>query len=166
VRAARALVQARDHLLEAGGWLDRLGSLHAPRVLLRDTLDYTVWLNEILLHGKTTEHRSGKDLTGGTGRTCRITPEYVSSVYEEERRAVERLHVPRFFIPGSSRDLSANLGSIVARNVIEAPFTECVRARLEGLSLNSLQPGLMPALLWPLLRSAGSTALTPTARVC
>lgn len=166
VKAAQALVQARGHLLEVGGWLDRLGSLHAPRVLLRDTLDYTVWLNEILLHGKTTEHRSGKDLTGDPGRTYRITPEYVSSVYEEERRAVERLHVPRFFIPGSSRDLSANLGSIVARNVIEAPFTECVRARLEGLSLNSLQPGLMPALLWPLLHSAGSTALTPTARVC
>ena len=166
MKAAQALVQARDRLLEAGGWLDRMGSLHAPRVLLRDTLDYTLWLNEILLHGKTTEHRSGKDLTGGTGRTYRITPEYVSSVCEEERRAVERLHVPRFFIPGGSRDLSANLGSIVARNVIEGPFTECVRARLEGLSLNDLQPGLMPALLWPLLRNAGSTALTPTARVC
>ena len=88
------------------------------------------------------------------------------TVYEEERRAVERLHVPRFFIPGGSLDLSANLGSIVARNVIEGPFTECVRARLEGLSLNDLQPGLMPALLWPLLRNAGSAALTPTARVC
>ncbi|MGA2902497.1 MAG: DUF4135 domain-containing protein [Candidatus Korobacteraceae bacterium] len=164
MKAARALVEVRDHLLGGGGWLDRLGSLHAPRILLRDTLHYIVWLNEILLwDGKTTEHRSVKDLAGSyTDRPYRIAANYISSVYEQERLAVERLHVPRFFIPGGSRDLSANLGSILARSVIDAPFAESVRARLEGLSLNSLQLNLAPALLWPMLRNAGSAALAPT----
>jgi len=158
MKAARALVEVRDHLLGAGGWLDRLGSLHAPRILLRDTLTYALWLNEIiLLDGKTTKHRSVQDLAGSyKDGPCRLAANYISSVYEEERLAVERLHVPRFFIPGGSRDLSTKLGSIVAQSVVEGPFAESIRARLEGLSLNSLQPSLVPALLWPMLRNAGT----------
>ncbi|MGA2371940.1 MAG: DUF4135 domain-containing protein [Candidatus Korobacteraceae bacterium] len=156
MKAARALVEVRDHLLGAGGWLDRMGSSHAPRILLRDTLQYTIWLNEILLaDGRTTEHRSVEDSAGSyTDRPYRIAANYVSSVYEEERLAVERLHVPRFFIPGGSCDLYANPGNILARDVIDAPFAESVMARLEGLSLNSLQLSLVPALLWPMLRNA------------
>jgi len=157
LNAAQALVDIRGQLLQRGGWLDRLANQHAPRIIIRDTLQYGLWLTETLLPtGNAPQNPSRANLPEND----------ISALYKVEKLSIESLHVPRFFVPAASRNLAASPKGIVVHDFLRVPVSQTIRSRLQALSLDHLRPNLAPALLWSMLRNPGVAAVEALGRAC
>jgi hypothetical protein len=132
--AAIAIQEIRPSLLQSGGWLERLQAAHAPRIVLRSTLSYGLRMSNALLS------KQGED-----------GPVENPWIHEAERRAIDRLHVPRFVMPPGSRDLAVDREGPLVRDMFHASGSDCIRKRLERLSLAELRSMLRPALLAQML---------------
>jgi hypothetical protein len=150
LKAAQAIVDVRPQLLQGGGWMDRLASMHGPRIIVRDTLRYGLWLSETLLCGI---GLPAIRLTAGYSASD------VNSIYRAEKCSVDSLQIPRFFVPAGSRDLAAASTGEVIRGFLNAPVAQPIRSRLASVSFEDLQRKVAPALLWPMLQ--GSSAALP-----
>jgi hypothetical protein len=132
--AAIAIQEIRPSLLQSGGWLERLQAAHAPRIILRSTLSYGLRMSNALLSEQSID-----------------TPAEDALIYEAEQRAIESLCVPRFVMPPGTRDLAVHTEGRCMQGMFHRAGADCIRRRLEQLSLVELRSMLRPALLAQML---------------
>jgi hypothetical protein len=165
--AARALLASRSRLLASGGWVDTLERVHAPRVLVRTTLEYALVLSRSLFP---------EYLQSSVGRRAALhalleaAPHLLGggplprSIADAEVQTLAGLDLPRFALdlpqlapaPGTSAlqpdisrpDISRTLepGGISFLRAGTVKPTSTVRRRLEALSEASLEVNCLPAL--------------------
>jgi lantibiotic modifying enzyme len=149
--AASALIECRDGLLSTGSrWRWTLESLHAPRIVLRDTLQYGMFLSRSLspelLYSPHDRRNSVEGALRGQG--SRRFPESVRRV---EIRNLLQLHVPRFTAMPCSRTLAGGFGRALAPRFFACSPGEAVVRKMSGLSPKRLSeihvPGLLLAVL-------------------
>jgi hypothetical protein len=156
--AARALLASRSRLMAKGGWLDTLERVHAPRVLVRTTLEYALVLSRSLLPEYL---QSSTDRRAALHTLLEAYPHLLgkgrlpAAIAEAEVEALAGLDLPRFALRlGASPDTPMTLepggipfpGAGRATPASTAMPKSTVRRRLEALSEESLEVNCLPAL--------------------
>ncbi len=149
--ASEVLLSRRETLIGTGRqWRAVLEKVHAPRVVVRDTLTYGLLLSRSLQpqylgssYRRRTAILSGLDTQMFAGLP--------RSLLRAEARALLQMHIPRLIVLPGSRTLANSSGRIVARGFSAyAPGKEVV-SEMEGLSAASLENIQIPALLMNIL---------------
>ena len=115
--------------------------MHAPRIVLRSTLFYGLRMSDALLSAAPADQSEIRPYLS-VGDTF---------IYEAESRAIERLYVPRFVMPPGTQDVAIDSNGARVRNMFHASGADCIRRRLEQLSLAELDSILKTALLAQML---------------
>jgi lantibiotic modifying enzyme len=156
-QAARALLQARKTLLAPGSpWRRLLERRHTPRIVLRDTLTYALFLSQSLTPGHLrSQHRRRLALRrallqhGAAGLP--------SSLLRAELHSLLQLHIPRLIILPGTRTLASSAGRPLAHGFSHTTAARHVIRRIENLSAESLESTHLPALLLAVLQSRASS---------
>jgi hypothetical protein len=153
--AASALIECRDGLLSSGSqWRWTLEKLHAPRIVLRNTLQYGVFLSgslsPALLYSPHDRRIALEDALRGRGP--RRFPEAVLRV---EIRNLLQLHVPRFTAMPRSRTLAGSFGRGLAPGFLACSPGDAVVRKMSDLSPRRLTEIHVPGLLLAVLGQHG-----------
>ncbi len=149
--AALALMRCRDGLLSPGSpWRRTLEDVHAPRVILRDTLAYGLLLSESLQPGHLQSPRRRrtvlrKALEDGISGTL------PQAVLRSELRDLFQLHIPRLIALPGSRSLAASSGRSLAPGFLACSPPQAVLRPIGELSPQRLSEVHVPALLLAVL---------------
>ncbi len=145
--AATALMRCRGSFVAPGSaWLWTLEQEHAPRIVLRDTLTYSILLSRslqpMLLQRaqlrKTTIESALQDIRS------RAFPQ---AILRTEARALLSLHIPRFSARPDSRTLASNSGRALVPRFLSCSPAEAVLRKMGELSEDHLNEELIPGLL-------------------
>lgn len=153
--AANALMRCRDGVLLSGSaWRQMLEHLHAPRIILRDTLVYGLLLSESLQPERLQSEQRRRIALRNSLRACGggAFPHAVARV---ELRNLLNLHFPRFTALPNSRSLAGSSGRPLARRFLACSPQEAVLRGIAELSNKRLDEVLIPALLLALLGQRG-----------
>ncbi len=155
--AADALMRCRESLVSPESpWRRTLEQIHAPRIILRDTLTYGLLLSESLHPDQLPSvHRRRSVLRNALrGRSRGALPE---AVLRAELRDLLGLHIPRFTgLPGS-RTLATSSGRRLAQRFLACSPAEAVLHGMDQLSTQRLNELHVPALLLAILGQQGSS---------
>ena len=148
LRSARALSSVRHDLLAEGGWVDRLGGMHCPRIVLRDTLSYG-WLMSRSLFARVIG--SGASRRAALRRMladapCLFPLQGSAEVLDAEAEALLRLCVPRFHVPSGTCDVAGEEGRVLAHDVVPCTPASLVRQRLEAMLADDFEQEATSAL--------------------
>jgi lantibiotic modifying enzyme len=149
--AAEVLIRARKALLAPGSqWRSILEKLHAPRIVLRDTLTYGCLLSRSLepQYLCSSYRRRNVILAELQSHTSQNLP---SAVVRAELRSILQLHVPRLTILPGSRTLATTSGRPMARRFTASTPAQSVLESIETLSSESIDKVHVPALLAAIL---------------
>ncbi len=148
-RAIEVLREIRSDLLAPGGWVERLGAFHAPRVVLRSTLTYGVLMSRLLLddRGPGGDRRERlrrwlEEEASAPGAGLGRQP----GVLDAEVEALLRIRVPRFHLAAGRCDLRSEVGRVVARGVGSATPGELVGERLRSIPSSNMDAEVADAL--------------------
>ncbi len=144
--AAEALMRTRGAITQPGAsWRRVLERVHAPRVILRDTLTYGRLLSESLLpqHLRSVERRRSALLASLRADQ----PSHTAAMMRREARALASGHVPRFIQSPGTRHLGDTSGRILVRGFAVRPAADSLLMELDRLSPARLEQVLIPALL-------------------
>jgi lantibiotic modifying enzyme len=145
--AAELLIRARKTLLAPGSpWRAILEKVHAPRIVVRDTLTYG-WLLSRSLEPECLrsfyrrrniilaelQPRSGQDLP--------------AAVLRAELNAILQLHIPRLTVLPGSRTLATGSRRAIARRFSASIPAQSVLKSIETLTPESIESLHIPALL-------------------
>jgi lantibiotic modifying enzyme len=150
-QAASALIACRQNLIASGAhWRSVLESHHAPRIVLRDTLTYGLWLSQSLelKHLHSAHHRRSALLDLLRSSAPAPLP---NAVHRSELEALLLLHVPRLIALPGTRTLASGSGRALQHNFASCTSAEVVLRRMEKLSLQDLEDIHLPALLSAIL---------------
>jgi lantibiotic modifying enzyme len=149
--AAAALVRCRDALASpASEWRWTLEHLHAPRIVLRDTLTYGLLLSESLAPDQlqSVQHRRCALRRALGSRSPDTFPE---AVLRTEARSLLELQIPRFTALPGSRRLAGNSGRALAQRFLSCSPAEAALGGIGELSPQRISdvhiPGLRLAVL-------------------
>jgi lantibiotic modifying enzyme len=149
--AAELLIGARKTLLAPGSqWRAVLEKLHAPRLVLRDTLTYG-WLLSQSLEPQSLRscyQRRNVILAELQSGSCKNLP---AAVVRAELSAILQLHIPRLTILPGSRTLATGSGRAMARCFATSTPAQSVLESIETLSPESIDHLHVPALLAAIL---------------
>jgi lantibiotic modifying enzyme len=149
--AALALMRCRDGLLSPGSvWRRTLEDVHAPRVILRDTLTYGLLLSESLQPGHLQSPRRRRTILRKALENC-ISGTMPPAVLRSELRDLLRLHIPRLVALPGSRSLAASSGRSLAPRFLACSPAQAVLRPIGELSPQRLSEVHVPALLLALL---------------
>lgn len=149
--AADLLIRARKTLLAPGAqWRAVLEKLHAPRIVLRDTLTYGCLLSRSLepQYLRSAYQRRNVILGQLQSHTRQNLP---AAVVRVELRSILQLHVPRLTILPRSRTLATGSRRAVARRFTVSTPARSVLESIETLSSESIENLHVPALLAAIL---------------
>jgi hypothetical protein len=156
--AAELLLRGRRALLEQGGrWRWVLEQAHAPRAIVRDTLEYGLLLSGSLdgdalrsIAGRKRGMKQALDAAGGRvdGRWSRRV---AGKIRQAEGTALLRGCVPRFVIEAGTCRLAESPGARLDERFCAETPARAVCGALESLSRERLQELLLPALLASLI---------------
>lgn len=155
--AADALMRCRESLLAPQSpWRSALECLHAPRIILRDTLSYGLLLSQSLApeHLQSAQRRRiavRNALRLGSG------PEIPDAVLRTELRDLLHLHIPRFTALPGSRTLASHAGGPLAQRFLSCSPAEAVLAGMQQLSVQSLREFHIPVLQLALLQQLANS---------
>lgn len=149
--AAMALMRCRESLVSPRSrWRSTLEHSHAPRVVLRDTLEYGLLLSRSLrpeqLQSAQRRHTALESALRASAR--RALP---AAVLRTELRTLLHLHIPRFTVLPGSRTVAAGSGRPLAPRYYSCSPSEAVLRRLGALSPERLDEIQAPALLMAVL---------------
>lgn len=150
--AADALLRCRDALTSSGSaWRSTLERLHAPRIILRDTLTYGLLLAESLQpqHLRSNRHRRNALLRALEGRSAQPLP---NSLLRTEARDLLELHIPRFVALPGSLTLAVSSGRPLAHGFLSCSPVEAVLRALGELSPQRLSDVHLPVLQLAILQ--------------
>jgi lantibiotic modifying enzyme len=149
--AAERLIHARTTLLAPGSqWRAVLEKLHAPRIVIRDTLNYGCLVSRSLepQYLRSSYLRRNvilAELQSQTSQNLR------AAVLRAELYAILDLHVPRLtFLPGS-RTLATSSGRPIARMFTSSIPAHAAMESIETLSSETIDNLHVPALLAAIL---------------
>ena len=149
--AAELLIGARKTLLAPGSqWRAVLEKLHAPRLVLRNTLTYG-WLLSQSLEPQSLRscyQRRNVILAELQSGSRKNLP---AAVVRAELSAILQLHVPRLTILPGSRSLATGSGRAMARRFTASTPAQSVLESIETLSSESIDTLHVPALLTAIL---------------
>ena len=154
--AAGVLLCLRKVLTSPGSrWRSVLERCHAPRIVVRDTLGYSLLLSRsleprYLLAGD--QRRSDLRRVLGTNAPAA----FPKALVRAELNALLRLHVPRLIALPGTRTLASGSGRPLVRNFARCTPAEEVILRMEALTAEKLETVHIPALLLAMLRSRGA----------
>lgn len=155
--AASALMRCRDSLVSPNSaWRWTLEHLHAPRIILCDTVTYGFLLSQLLQPKQLqTEQRRQAALRGAL-RGLPRDQTFAKAILRTEARSLLDLHIPRFIgLPGS-RTLASNGGRVLVPRYLSCTPAEGVLRKIGELTLNRLSeiqiPGLLQAVIGQLRR--------------
>jgi lantibiotic modifying enzyme len=154
------LIAIRDVLIAPGSrWRLVLERLHAPRVVVRDTLSYGVLLSQSL-GPKNLRTASGRRnaLFGALRKSSPVA--LPAALARAELRALLHLHVPRFAMLAGTRTLANGSGRSLVRGYAGRPSAAGVLRSLEELSAERLESTHIPALLLAVLSDRGPSRAT------
>lgn len=149
--AAHALMRCHETLLATGSsWRSVLETLHAPRIILCDTLSYGLLLSRSLQPQalRSVRHRF---LLLRDALQEEASPQLPQSVLRTEQRTLLHLHIPRFTALPGTRTLATSAGRPLAARFLAATPAETVGAKLAALTPESLESIQTPALLLAIL---------------
>lgn len=145
--AAELLIRARTTLLAPGSqWRSVLEKLHAPRIVIRDTLTYGWLLCRSLepQYLRSFCRRRNVILAELQSHSGQNLP---SALLRAERNAILQLHIPRLTILPGSRTLATGAGRPIARCFTASTPAQSVLESIERLSTESIDNLHVPALL-------------------
>ncbi len=145
--AADLLLRVRETLIGSGTrWLAVLEKVHAPRIVVRDTLMYGMLLSQSLepryLHSR---HRRRQGILTGLDTGSIVRQPW--SLLRSEARDLLEMHVPRLVILPGTRTLAASSGRRIARGYTACTPAQAVSRQIEGLSRESVENVHVPALI-------------------
>lgn len=149
--AATALMRCRESLTSDGSdWRSTLERLHAPRIVLRDTLSYGILLSRSLQPERLQSPRSRR-----TALRCELQGhgrrDFPEAILRTEVRTLLELHVPRFTALPGSRTLAGSSGRALVPRFLACSPAEAVLRKIGELSPQRLSeihvPGLLQAVL-------------------
>jgi lantibiotic modifying enzyme len=149
--AAELLIRARTALLAPGSqWRSVLEKLHAPRIVLRDTLIYGCLLSRSLerQYLRSFYERRNFILVELQSHTTQNLP---AAALRAELHAILHLHVPRFTVLPCSRTLATSSGRPIARTFTASTPAHSALESIETLSSESIDNLHVPALLAAIL---------------
>jgi len=149
--AAELLIRARKTLLAPGSqWRAVLEKLHAPRIVIRDTLTYGWLLSRSLepQYLRSCYRRRNVLLAELQSHSSQNLP---AAVVRAELNAILQLHVPRLTILPGSRTLATGSGRAMARRFTASTPAQSVLESIETLSSESIDNLHVPALLAAIL---------------
>ncbi|HEX4004874.1 MAG TPA: DUF4135 domain-containing protein [Acidobacteriaceae bacterium] len=158
--AAEVLIGIRDALIGPGSrWRLILERLHAPRVVVRDTLGYAILLSQSLEAGSLRRaSRRRSELAAALRRSRAVG--IPNAVERAEVQALLHLHVPRFVMLAGTRTLANGSGRSLAHGFAQRTGADTVLRSIGELSAERLESMHIPALLLAVLserRAGGST---------
>jgi lantibiotic modifying enzyme len=145
--AANLLLRARETLIRSGTqWLAVLEKVHAPRIVVRDTLTYGILLSQSLEpQYLRSRHRRRCAILSGLD-TCSVVRQPFSLVRSEVRDLLE-MHVPRLVVLPGTRTLAASSARRIARRFTACTPAQAVIRQIEELSRESIENVHVPALM-------------------
>ncbi len=145
--AAELLIRARKTLLAPGSrWRAALEKMHAPRLVLRDTLTYGCLLSRSLeAHYLRSAYRRRNSILAEL--QSHNSHNLLPAGLRAELSAILHLHVPRLTILPGSRTLATGSGRAVARRFTASTPAQSVFESIETLSAESMDNVHIPALL-------------------
>lgn len=149
--AAEALMRCRDSLVAPGSaWRQTLEQLHAPRIVLRDTLAYGLLLSQSLAPEQL---RSGQRRRAALRKALqsRGRGALPAAVLRAELGEVAELHIPRFTALPGSRTLAASSGRALAQRFLACSPAQAVLRGMGSLSAQRVSDADVPALLLAVL---------------
>lgn len=149
--AAELLIRGRKTLLGPGAqWRVVLEKLHAPRIVVRDTLTYGLLMSRSLepqyLHSS--YRRRNAILSGLVPQPGQDLPQ---ALLRTETNALLQLHIPRLTILPGSRTLATGSRRAIARGFTASAPAQTVLGQIERLSTDSIDNVHVPALLSTIL---------------
>ncbi len=156
-QAAGVLLRCRKALIASGShWRSVLEKDHAPRVVVRDTLCYSLLLSESL-DPRYLRSGYGRQRTLRSALRADIPAIFPKALLRTELHSLLNLHIPRLIALPGTRTLASNSGRPLVRNFARcAPAEEVIR-RMEELSAKSLEAVHVPALVLAMLRTVASS---------
>lgn len=150
-RAADLLLRVRETLIGPGTrWLAVLEKVHAPRILVRDTLIYGMLLTQSLepryLHSW---HRRRRAIL--TGLDAGSIVRQPCSLLRSEARDLLEMHVPRLIVLPGTRTVATGSGRRIERRFTACTPAQAVIGQIEGLSRESIENIHVPALMSTIL---------------
>jgi len=153
--AAEALMRCRESLVTARSeWRWTLEHAHAPRIILRDTLAYGIFLSRSLEPEQLqSAQRRRIELGIALGNALRGDGHRAlpQAVVRTEARTLLELHIPRFTALPGSRTLAGSSGRALAPRFLSCSPAEAVLRKMGELSPQRLSeihvPGLLLAVL-------------------
>lgn len=150
--AAEALLRCRERLLAPGSeWRWTLEHLHAPRILVRDTLTYGLLLSETL-EAEPLESAQHRRMMLRKALRSRGQTSLPAAVLRNEFRSLLGLHIPRFTALPGTRTLAASGGRALSPGYLSCPPAEAVLRGIGELSAQGLSEMHVPGLLLTVLR--------------
>lgn len=160
--AAEALLRCREMLTSSGSpWRRTLEQLHAPRIILRDTLTYSLLLSESLeaRHLCSNRHRRNALLHALQSGSVQTLP---ASILRAELRDLLELHIPRFVALPGSRTLAAGSVRPLAHGFFSCSPAQAVLRGIGELSQQRLNDVHVPALQLAILQHAQHARAVPS----
>ncbi len=155
--AAGILLRCRKALISSGSpWRSVLERDHAPRLVVRDTLSYSLLLSQSLAAGYL---RSGgwRQSTLRSALQQDASAIFPKALLRTELHALLNLHVPRLIALPGTRTLATGSGRSLARSFAACTPAEAVVRRMEELSPERLESVHIPAFILAALRAGGSS---------
>ena len=153
--AASALMRCRESLISAGSeWRRTLEHQHAPRIILRDTLTYSILISRSL-QPKQLQHAKHRAAALRNALRYFGPGDFPHAILRTEARALGGLHIPRFIgLPGT-RTLAGTSGRALAPDFLSCSPCVAVLRKLGELTPNRLSEVQIPGLLQAVLRRMG-----------
>ncbi|MBW4025974.1 MAG: DUF4135 domain-containing protein [Acidobacteria bacterium] len=151
--AAELLIRLRKTLISRGTkWRDVLENIHAPRMVVRDTLSYGLLLSRSLepRHLRSWHRRRNAIVTGLAAGSAVGSPR---SLLRAETRALLAMHIPRFVIVPGTGTLASSSWRTLAHDFALSTPAHAVVAQIEALSTEGIENIQVPALLCAVLQA-------------
>ena len=145
--AAKALLAARRSLIEPGSsWRLVLERTHAPRFVVRETLDYALWMSRLLAppYLRSTSFRR-KAMLSMLSQEAALKNS--RSELRAEAHALLQVYIPEFVILSGRRTLASNSGRPVCARFVTSTPAEALLREMETLSPGHVEANLVPALM-------------------
>lgn len=143
---AEALMRCRERFLaQDSEWRWTLENQHAPRIILRDTLSYSILLSRSLQPKplQSAERRRAALWNALQVLGHRPLPQVI---LQTEVDALLHLHVPRFIALSGSRTLASNSGRALASRFLSCSSAEAVLRKIGELNPDQLSEIQIPGL--------------------
>lgn len=153
--AATALMRCRESLTASSSeWRRTLEHLHAPRIILRNTLTYGILLSRSLQPKQLQfAQRRQYELRNALQESC--TQTFPNAVLRTEVRTLLHLHIPRFIALPGSRTLASNSGRALVPRFLSCSPADAVLRKIGELTTDQLSEALIPGLLLVVLGQPG-----------